>query len=328
MKITLVVEKDKNVGVRTYADNLGKALRDKGHRIRNFQHWKRDFWVAGRNLGAVAYPIASRFRKYPEADVTHATFSNLTSAKCQVTTVMDLVFLREKGYPEARILNRLYKKSMQSGVVVCPTQFVADQVEEWLGPDSQAFVTALAPDPIFQPSDYVTRCSNVVLAVGDANPRKRTLESVRAMEGVKGALLQHVGRPWTGTEYGRLCVEEAKKRGVRFQEAGAVSREKLAYFYQLATVLLYPSTDEGFGLPPLEAAACGLTSIVGSHPVFDEVMGKDCISCDGTQPDAIRAAIDHVLRFPLPGANLRARAGKYSWARCADETLRAYEAAV
>lgn len=324
--VTLIADSDRAVGVRTYADSLGVALANRGVFVRTHTHWKRDFWVAGRNIGAVALPLVSRLRSIPESQVTHATFGNLMSRKCGVVTVMDLVW-RGAGYAESQVLHRLYRNKIRDNVVICPTKVVAEQVIGWSNAAREnVFVTHLAPGEDFFTIPRTKKNHRpTVLMVGDANPRKRTLESVKALEGLKVDLV-HVGRPWGSTAYGTECILEAQKRGVKRVELGQIPTNGIAQVMNDADVLLYPSTDEGFGLPPVEAAACGLTSVVGTHPVFDEVMGDDAYKADGRRPDKIREGIQAALSSPLPTASLTARAGLYSWDRCAKETIRAYEA--
>ncbi len=328
--VTLVTAPEKAVGVRTYADGLAQALTERRVKVSRHAYWKRDLRLAGRNVGAVASPLLGRLAPFPESDVAHATFSNYASRKTGVVTVMDLVW-RSGGYPEAAILNKLYKKRIAKGVVICPTQVVAEQVIGWLNVSrDRVFVTHLGKSDVFKVGDprFVDESKNqIVLMVGDANPRKRTLESVKALEGLKVDLV-HVGRPWASTPYGFECVMEAQKRGVHLVQKGVLPDYGLAMEMNNADILLYPSTDEGFGLPPIEAAACGLTSVVGQHPVFDEVMGNVCYKADGRSPESIRHEVRAALASPISENKLTWRAADFQWDFCAAETIRAYEASL
>lgn len=319
--------RDNCVGIRSYADSLGAALKKKGLDVKTHFYKKRDLWIAGRNVGAVAFPMLSRLRFPPKSDVTHAAFSNFTSAACDVVTVMDLVW-QKPGYAEAKILNNLYKLKMKKSVVICPTDFVAEQVSRWLKvPRSSIFTTHLGVDNDFREHSSLRRFRPTALLVGDANERKRTVEAIKALEGLDVDVI-HVGKRLVTNPYGIECVSEAAKRGVRLEDLGPVSKQRLVDLYNEAHFLLYPSSDEGFGLPPLEAAACGTPAVVGSHPVFAEVMGQDCVPCDGTNPQSIREAVRSCIAAPPSSRNLLARASRFSWSRCADETLKAYEAAL
>jgi glycosyltransferase involved in cell wall biosynthesis len=98
----------------------------------------------------------------------------------------------------------------------------------------------------------------------------------------------------------------------------------------MATVFAYPSLWEGFGLPVLEAMACGapvLTSNVSSLP---EVAGDAAVLVPPTDVDAIAASLGRLLDDDAFRADLsargRQRAAQFSWERCARETLAVYEA--
>lgn len=329
LSVTLVgpSPEEKAVGVRSYNDSLRTALREKGVQV--FQSWynRRDFWLFGRNVGVVASQLASRVAQKPETEVVHAIYGNYTSRKTNVVTVMDLVW-QAPGYAESKLIHNLYKRAIRESTVICPSFVVARQVSDWLGiNESRIHVTHLAPSPDFYPvPPRFEPGTPVVLMVGDANERKRTLESIQALEGLDVAVA-HVGRKWDGTEYGRLCLEEVSKRGLRFVDRGQLSVPDMRETFAAASLLLYPSRDEGFGLPPLEAAACGLQSVVGEHPVFGEVMGKDCVPCDGSV-EGIREAVEHALLNPVSKSHLESRAKLFTWENCARQTIKAYEAAL
>lgn len=326
--VTLITAPEQAVGIRSYSDGLRDALRMKGVKVQEHSYWKRDLRIGGRNIGAVATPMLARIPSPPEATVTHATFSNFASRRTGVVTVMDLVW-RAGGYPEAKVLNTLYRRRIASGVVICPTQVVAEQVIGWLNiPRERVFVTHLAPnDGFFKIPGAEKSEKPSVLMVGDANQRKRTLESVKALEGLAVDLV-HVGRPWGSTPYGLQCIEEARKRGVNRIEVGQGSVADVCVAYNRAHALLYPSTDEGFGLPPIEAARCGLTSVVGRHPVFDEVMGENAYKADGRSVESIRHEVRAALASPIDPRRLTSRAANFQWQFCARDTLEAYEASL
>jgi len=98
--------------------------------------------------------------------------------------------------------------------------------------------------------------------------------------------------------------------------------------YQAATAFVFPSTYEGFGLPPLEAMACGTPVVCSSASSLPEVVGDAAISFEPTDCLALatallRVATDAELRADLRERGL-ARAAQFSWRKCAAETLAAY----
>ena len=89
------------------------------------------------------------------------------------------------------------------------------------------------------------------------------------------------------------------------------------------------SLYEGFGLPPLEAMACGVPTIVSNTSALAEVAGPGALTVDPTRPDAIADAIVSVLQDDGVANRLHEagprRAAEFSWERAARETLRVFE---
>ena len=109
------------------------------------------------------------------------------------------------------------------------------------------------------------------------------------------------------------------------KHVGYVSDEELRTLYKNAACFIYPSFYEGFGLPPLEAMACGCPVIASSTSSLPEVCGNAVIYCDPYSVEDIAAKIDLVmtqdqLRMELKNKGLR-RAANFTWEKCAREVL-------
>jgi glycosyltransferase involved in cell wall biosynthesis len=120
--------------------------------------------------------------------------------------------------------------------------------------------------------------------------------------------------------------------GDRVRLLGYVPDADLAALYSLAAVFVFPSWLEGFGLPPLEALACGTPVVASNRPAMPEVLGDAALYADPRRPDEwadaiARLASDASLREEMIDRG-SARARLYSWERTARETLAAYAAAL
>jgi alpha-1,3-rhamnosyl/mannosyltransferase len=113
---------------------------------------------------------------------------------------------------------------------------------------------------------------------------------------------------------------------------GYLAREDLAALIAGATALVYPSIYEGFGLPPLEAMASGVPTIVSNVSSLPEVVGDTGLLVDPHDHTGLRDAMQRLLDAPDLRAELAARAllraAGFTWDQCAAETFAAYERAV
>jgi len=110
--------------------------------------------------------------------------------------------------------------------------------------------------------------------------------------------------------------------------AGFVDDENLSVLYQSAELYVFPSLCEGFGLPPLEAMACGLPVVCSGATCLPEILGEAALYFDAKDPEDMAKRIDQALIDEGLRQNLISRGyeqiKKYSWQRMAQETLRIY----
>ena len=113
---------------------------------------------------------------------------------------------------------------------------------------------------------------------------------------------------------------------------GIISDERLARLYQEASLFVFPTLYEGFGLPVLEAMACACPVITSNNSSLPEVVGDAAILIDPLDPSAIRAAIERVLTDQDLDERLRhagvQRAKQFSWEQTARETVELYRKVV
>lgn len=178
--------------------------------------------------------------------------------------------------------------------------------------------------------------SGYALFVGNIEPRKNLPMLLRAFHAVRaqGKLSQRlviVGEPGRGMAAVRqevlaLGLDEE----VRFW--GYASDSDLALLYAASDALVFPSLHEGFGLPAVEAMACGAPVIVSDRGALPEVAGAAGAVVPAEQPDAWARALADVLGSPVRQAEMRvkgtARARAFSWAAAAQQTECVYRDAL
>lgn len=138
------------------------------------------------------------------------------------------------------------------------------------------------------------------------------------------------GSDWHGAEQIHAAIRASPHRK-NIVSLGFVKAVELPDLYRAATAFVYPSLFEGFGLPPVEAMACGCPVICSPRGALAEVVGSAAAIVDPENVDEIalwmtRMAIDEKLRKTFQEAGLR-QASRYNWERTARETVETYEAA-
>jgi glycosyltransferase involved in cell wall biosynthesis len=172
---------------------------------------------------------------------------------------------------------------------------------------------------------------NFLLFVGSLEPRKnleRLLLAYQNLEESTRSQVKLVLVGFKGWENERIMSLIRKmKSGVFY--LGYLPEEDLAKIYNLARLFIYPSLYEGFGLPPLEAMACGCPVVVSNAASLPEVCGEGAIYVNPYEVTGIAQGIDRVLKDEALRIRLaakgRERASQFSWERAAVEHLKVFE---
>lgn len=172
----------------------------------------------------------------------------------------------------------------------------------------------------------------MILFLGTLEPRKNIvtlLEAyalLRRRKGFAHRLVIAGGKGWYYKEID-AAVERLGLRGEVFFP-GFVPQDELALWYAAADLFVYPALYEGFGLPPLEAMACGTPVVVSSASSLPEVVGDAGLLVDPHDPAALAQAMLAVLDDPARHQALRqaglARASAFSWRAAAQGTAAVY----
>ncbi len=170
------------------------------------------------------------------------------------------------------------------------------------------------------------------LFVGYQEPNKnlpgllRGLARLRRLEGSIPDLVLVGGAGPHGAEVRALAEDLGLTACVRW--LGQIGMEELVAVYNQALALVLPSHYEGFGLPVVEAMACGTPVVASDRGAMAEVGGGATLACDVRDPERLAEALGRIASDPGLRARLRAaglrRARLFSWERCARETLAVY----
>ncbi len=268
-----------------------------------------------------------------------------------VVTVHDLSWIR---YPEmhpaqrVKLMNETMPRVVRDATqVIVDSEFVRGEVIAQYGmAPAQVTTVPLGVTPDFQPLD-AAKCAPVlasqgvrfgeyVLAVGTLEPRKNLATVVAAFQSLSEAVRRRyplvvVGMSGWGKDRlppGLRALADAGQARI----TGYMPQEELPMLYSGARLFVYPSLYEGFGLPPLEAMACGVPAIVSRSASLPEVMGEAGMLVDPLDDGAIASAMralleDDAMRRSLSAAG-QARAARFTWRECGQRTAAVYERAV
>lgn len=262
-----------------------------------------------------------------------------------VITIHDLAFIR---FPYTfRAYNRTYLdlatrlSARRAARILAVSENTKREVVGLLGvPAERVVVTHDAARAHFRPpdpsalADFRARRGlpeQFVLYVGTLEPRKNLVTLLEAYSRVirscQVPLLVGGGKGWLYSEVFRRLDELGLRERVNF--VGYLEEEELPLWYAAATMFVFPSIYEGFGMPPLEAMSCGTPVVTSNSSSLPEVVGDAGITVPPTDADALAGAIVRLLRDASLREELRERglrrAAAFSWRATAERTLAVYE---
>ncbi len=265
-----------------------------------------------------------------------------------VLTVHDLSFLH---YPDhfvpklVRYLESVVPRSVaRADRVLADSEATRADLIRLLGvPPEKVEVLYSGVDPRFRPEPepgererlrarYGVGDQPYVLSVGTLQPRKNFVRLIRAFARLRSATLRLAprlliagGRGWLYEE----VLEEAERRGDRVRLLGFVDDADLPALYRNARLFVFPSFYEGFGLPVLEAMACGVPVVCSSASSLPEVAGDAALLVDPHDEEGLAAAMERALADETLRAEMRARglqqAARFTWDRAARQLLSVFD---
>ncbi|HWT02211.1 MAG TPA: glycosyltransferase family 1 protein [Pyrinomonadaceae bacterium] len=305
--------------------------------------------LRGRRWWSVGLPLYVRQERL---DLFHGTNYDvpLWGGRPTIVTVHDLSMFLHPETHEAHLVRRACRRlpmmARRAAMIITPSESVRRETSEHLGVNPQKVVAvpeaarrSFRPVPAAEAAEARRRLKvedEFVLFVGTIEPRKNLLTLARAFDEILRTTrlrpqLVIAGREgWLTDElFSYLKGADARDR-VRF--TGYVSDEDLRALYSSCRAFVYPSLYEGFGLPPLEAMACGAPVITSRVPALLETVGDAARLVPPTDHRELARAVVSLLEDPgererLSSAGLR-RAAEFSWEKTARATLDVYREAL
>lgn len=256
----------------------------------------------------------------------------------QVVTVVDMIHERYADYftgpGDERLREQKRNCVLAADTVICISETTGQEVQRFYGVDGAKIkVIPLAHSDLFKPlaiSDCFSKMPSIkpfFLYVGTRVHYKNfegLLSAYRDWPGRRHVDLVVVGRSWLPDEEKSLM-----KRGIQNQVhlLVDVDDKSLCHLYNRATALIYPSFYEGFGIPLLEAMACGCPIVASRIPSTIEVAGECPIYFEPNDVESLLAALYTVLSEGRDSERVEAgfeQIKRYSWNKTALQTLNVY----
>ncbi len=255
----------------------------------------------------------------------------------------DLAYFRPElhayPWPDTLYMRALIPRSVRraAGVFAVSENTKRDIVHYTRCDPAKITVTYEAADPSYRRIDDAGRLAEIrekyhlparfVLYTGSLSPRKNIMRFLQAFARIQGQIPHRL--VLTGSKsWNDRCVHEMMDElnlRDRIVRLGYVEERDMPALYSLASVYVYPSLYEGFGLPVLEAMQCGCPVVASNATSIPEVAGDAALLFDPHDVDAMAGAMYRVLTDDRTGAELVAaglrRAALFSWRRCAEIML-------
>ncbi len=264
-----------------------------------------------------------------------------------VVTVHDISWIRHpETHPMERLreMNRFMPKVIEHAAhIVVDSDFVREEVMRYYGvPGNRVTTVLLGVSPEFAPIEarqcmpvlgqFGLQFGQYLLAVGTLEPRKNLSTALAAFARLPEAIRSRYPLVVAGMNgWGMENFSEMQRRMIskgQVRMLGYVAQRDLPALYSGARLFVYPSLYEGFGLPPLEAMACGVPVIASHRASLPEVVGSAGLLVDPMDDRGIAENIQALIEDQTLHADLsklgRERAQTFTWRKFAHETIAVY----
>ena len=335
LHITLFTEGSFTQSLPEHSRIIHKAIPSVNHFFRPGRVWKpiiqvpkryvRRLWI-GRGNGKI----------------WHSTYYTLPEPwdGWQVATVVDMIherFVDLFNEPKNNLFRERKRHCLQKAdAVICISETTRRDLQNFYGLESEnIYVIPLACSEVFEQLKQLDESSKpqaeqpFLLYVGDRNHYKNFDTLIRAYSiwsHLKEVALVVVGSPWSSGE--KQCLSKLRLRDY-VQLITNVDDKELCQLYNQAVAFVYPSLYEGFGIPLLEAMACGCPIVASHIPSTIEVAGDCPIYFDPSEVDSLLVALDITVSKGRDSEGVQSgfrQVEQYSWDDTAKKTLEVYHA--
>ena len=273
-----------------------------------------------------------------------------------ILTIHDMIWMFPERFRQGQSLslqrkmmewyNRLIPKraARQAAVIFTVSQAAKESIIQHLNvPENRVLVTYEVPSSIYQPLNDQLQIESVrqarqlpaefILAIGSADPRKNISTLIQAFAKLPHSLLEKFSLVivWTHAFLTTELAAQVEQLGLTEQVyfLKQVSNEELVLLYNAATLFAFPSLYEGFGLPLLEAMACGVPVVAADNSSIPEIAGDAALFFQAEDTEGMCRIIEKVLTDEVVQLDLiqkgYERAATFSWEKCARQTMMGYK---
>ena len=305
-------------------------------------------YVSANSFKRLGHDLSQRLSE-DRPDLVHVQYTApLACPVPVVVSVHDISFLEHPEYfpwLRARQLRFTVRRTIRRAArVITPSEFSRKRLLESYSPDpAKVDVVPIAMSPAFRPLPHEGALRQVserfkirqpyILTVGDLQPRKNQIGLIRAFEELVRTTPQlphHLVIVGKSTWFADRIMDAAKHSRVadRIVFPGFVDDDELLQLYNACELMVFPSFYEGFGLPILEAMACGRAVACSNTSSMPEVANAAALLFDPeNKGEIVRAMrdvlVDHELRIRMERLGLQ-RASLFTWEKTAQRTLEIY----
>ena len=294
-------------------------------------------------LGMDAARLSGNAQLFHWTDYVYPTIRSGPNAPRIVATVHDVAFLnaeRWHGPQESKKLEARFRRALaRTDIIVCPSEASARELSRNVKLETEVEVIPFGVDHIASPdaqrgreraAELLESTSPYAIAIGTIEPRKNHATLLAAFEQLEPSMpLLVLGAP--GWESEQVIDRLRRPDTLGFPCAWLENCEDDLAFDLLAgaSMLVYPSSLEGFGFPPLEALALGVPVLAGNCAALVETLGDAAVFCEGSDAEGLarsvaRLGADRELRRSLVERG-KQRVRSMTWQGCARRHLEIYD---